>query len=364
MNTEQQKLRVAVVGGGIGQHHIEAYQQLGDLFEVLALCDIDAAKARALAEARTIPRVTTSLHELCSMDDLDVIDICTPPHLHFEHIHQVLDSGKHAICEKPLVGSVREVDELLKIEAASGKHMMPIFQYRFGHGLQKLKFLVEQGLAGSAYLTTVETAWRRRPSYYAVPWRGKWQTELGGVLLSHAIHSHDMLAYILGPIKSVFSRTTTRVNAIEVEDCAAVALEMADGSLATLAATLGSTPEITRHRFSFQNLTAESNTKPYTNSSEPWSFTGDTPEQAERIAAALEQVEPLPQGFAGQFFRFARALQQGTELPVTLDDARASLELITAMYHSSRTQQLVQLPIDHKHPAYTSWLPTSAADAS
>ncbi len=363
MNTEHQKLRVAVVGGGIGQHHIEAYQQLGDLCEVLAVCDIDTAKARALAAARSIPRVTGDLGELCRMDDLDVIDICTPPHLHFEHIHQVLDSGKHAICEKPLVGSVREVDELLKIEAASGKRIMPIFQYRFGHGLQKLKFLVDQGLAGSAYLTTVETSWRRRAPYYAVPWRGKWQTELGGVLLSHAIHSHDMLTYILGPISSVFARTITRVNAIEVEDCAAVALEMADGSLATLAATLGSTPEITRHRFCFQNLTAESNTAPYTNSGDPWSFTGDTPEQAEQIAAALEQFAPLPEGFAGQFFRFAQALAQGTELPVTLADARTALELITALYHSSRTHQRVQLPINHEHPAYTSWLPTSAAEA-
>jgi predicted dehydrogenase len=235
--------------------------------------------------------------------------------------------------------------------------MMPIFQYRFGQGLQKLKFLVEHGLAGRAYLSTVDTSWRRRAAYYDVPWRGKWRTEMGGALLSHAIHSHDMLTYIIGPIKSVFARAATLVNSIEVEDTAAAALEMADGSLATLAVTLGSSQEITRHRFSFSGLSAESNTRPYSNSGEPWTFTGDTPEQAAAIDAALASFTPLPEGFAGQFLRFADALRDGTPPPVALADARAALELVTALYASARSGLPVELPIGPEHPAYASWLP-------
>ena len=352
-----EKLRVAVVGGGIGVHHIKAYKSLPDLYEVVALCDIVRTKAQQIADEHAIPRVTTDVAELCRMDDVDVIDICTPPHLHFTQIQQVLAAGKHAICEKPLVSSLREVDKLIAAEARSGRRMMPIFQYRFGHGLQKLKYLVDEGLAGQAYLSTVETAWRRRAEYYAVPWRGKWATELGGVLLGHAIHAHDMLCYVAGPIRRVFARTTTRVNPIETEDCASVALEMADGSLASLAATLGSAAEITRHRFCFSGLVAESNTRPYSNSGEPWVFTGDTPELDTRIAAALARFEPQPEGFAGQFFRFYHALQSGTEPPVTLADARNSLELITAMYYSAQTGENVELPIGADHPKYASWLP-------
>ena len=226
------RLRVGVVGVGIGRSHVRGYQAVPERFEVLALCDIDAERARPIAEEHGIPRLVTDMAELCRMDDLDLIDICTPPHLHFEQIQQVLAAGKHAICEKPLVSSLREVDELARAEAASGRRIMPVFQYRFGHGLQKLKFLIAQGLAGKAYLSTVETAWRRRAEYYAVPWRGKWATERGGALLSHAIHAHDMLCYVLGPPARMFAYTTTRVNPIEVEDCASVALEMADGSLA------------------------------------------------------------------------------------------------------------------------------------
>jgi predicted dehydrogenase len=297
------------------------------------------------------------------MDDLDVVDLCTPPHLHFEQVQQVLEAGKHAVCEKPLVSSLREVDALARVEARSGRRIMPIFQYRFGHGIQKLKLLIKEGIAGTPYLATVETSWRRRSAYYEVPWRGKWATERGGALLSHAIHTHDMLCYVLGPPRRLFAYTTTRVNKIEVEDCAAATLEMADGSAAALGVTLGSAEEITRHRFSFSGLVAESNTRPYTSSGDPWKFTGDTPEHSQRIEAALAKFRPLPEHYAGQFYRFYDALREGTELPVTLADARLSIELITAMYHSSETGQPVNLPIGTEHPRYATWIPSDATAA-
>ncbi len=357
MGEEKNRLKVAVVGSGIGKFHIRAFQSLPDQYDLVAICDIDQAKAEQVAQEFGIPQAVTDFLTLCKDTELDVIDICTPPFLHGTQIKEALSAGKHVICEKPLVGSVREVDEIIQHEAQSGKRVMPIFQYRFGTGLQKLKYLVNRGLAGTAYLSTVETAWRRRAPYYDVPWRGKWETELGGALLSQAIHAHDMLSYILGAIKSVFARTATRVNRIEVEDCAAVSLEMADGSLATLSVTLGSPVEITRHRFCFSNLTAESNLLPYSNSAEPWTFSPDTPEAHEQIQDALAQYVPQPEGFEGQFLRFYNALRDGTELPVTLGDARASLELITAMYYSAETRQPVELPINANHPRYASWLP-------
>jgi predicted dehydrogenase len=350
-----QRLRVAVVGCGIGKEHVEAYQRLSDRFEVLAICDVDQAKAQNLAATYQIPRAVDDLTALCYMDDLDVIDLCTPPYLHFAQIQQTLAAGKHTICEKPLVGSIKAVDDLIVAEARSGRRVMPIFQYRFGHGLQKLKFLVDQGLAGRTYLTTVEVAWRRRAEYYAVPWRGAWRTELGGTLLSHASHAIDMLTYIIGPIKRVCARTATRVNPIEVEDCAAVAFELADGSLATLGVTLGSPAEITRHRFCFSGFVAESNTRPYQNSGDPWTFIGDSPEITAQLDAALARFVPLPEGFEGQFYRFHEALRGGADLPVTLADARAGLEIITAMYISARTGQAVDLAIGTDHPSYAGW---------
>ncbi|HEX9924847.1 MAG TPA: Gfo/Idh/MocA family oxidoreductase [Anaerolineae bacterium] len=354
------KLRVGVVGSGIGKSHIEAYQSLPDLFQVLAICDIDRAKADDVAETCHVPHVVTELAELCRMAELDVIDICTPSYLHFPHALEVLAAGKHVICEKPVAGSLKQVDELIAAVAESGRRLMPIFQYRFGHGIQKLKWLIESGVAGRAYLTTVETAWRRRPPYYAIPWRGKWETELGGALVTLAIHNHDLLRYVLGPVKSVFARAKTMVNPIETEDCVSASLEMADGSLASLSVTTGSMVEISRHRFCFSNLTAESNTQPYHNSHEPWTITGDSPEIDAQIQATLAEFKPLPERFPGQFYRYYQAMQTDTEFPVTLADARAAVELITALYHSVETGQVVTLPIGPDHPKYAGWQPEAS----
>ena len=191
-----------------------------------------------------------------------------------------------------------------------------------------------------------------------MPWRGKWATELGGTLMTHAIHAHDLLTYILGPARSVFARTKTMIHQnIEVEDNSVVSLEMYDGSLANFAVTVGSAEQISRHRFCFRNLSAESDTRPYTNTGDPWTFTPDTPEAGARIEAVLAGFEPQPEGFAGQFYRFSRALESGGPLPVTLQDARDSVELNTAIYASAHSGQPVSLPLPIDHPMYSGWAP-------
>jgi predicted dehydrogenase len=358
-----QELKVGVAGTGVGRHHIRAFQNLPDLYNVVALCGTKKKKTQDIAAEYKIPRYSVDINELYEMDDLDVIDLCTPSHLHVEQILKILAADKHVICEKPVAGSLKEVDDLIRAEEASDRRVMPIFQYRFGNGLQRLKFLVDTGLAGRAYLTTVETAWRRRADYYQ-SWHGRWDTELGGPLVTLGVHAHDVLTYVLGPAKRVMAHTKTLVNPIETEDTVSASLEMADGSLASLSVTTGSSKQITRHRFCFSNLVAESNLEPYCNTTDPWTFAGDSPEIEERIEKALSDFVPPPEGFTGQFYGFYQALQHNTEVPVTLADARTSLELITAIYHSAETGQAVELPISQDHPKYTNFRPQWSYDSA
>ncbi len=177
----------------------------------------------------------------------------------------------------------------------------------------------------------------------------------------HAIHAHDMLNYVLGPCESVSAFAATRVNPIEVEDCAAVAVRMQDGSLATLSTTLGSSGEISRLRFCFEKLTAESSLDPYTPSREPWTFTAHTPQLQKEIDAVLAAYQAQSEGYTRQFELFHQAASEGAPLPVTLEDAKAFLELITAMYHSAETGAPVAFPITADHPKYRSWLPSGIA---
>jgi predicted dehydrogenase len=222
---------------------------------------------------------------------------------------------------------------------------MPVFQYRFGNGVQKAKKIIDRGIAGKPYLATVETAWRRTPQYYETPWRGRLTTELGGVLLTHAIHLHDLLTYLMGPVASVFARTATRVNAVEVEDCAVASLVMQSGALASLSATLGSHKEISRLRLCFEHVTFESALAPYSPGDDPWQIIPASRETADRIVGALAGHRFVPPRFEGLMSAYHTALTDRAPLPVTLSDARQSLELATALYRSAATGAAVALPI-------------------
>jgi len=351
------QFNVGIAGVGVGKEHIAAYRELPQMFKVTAVTAATLPEAQTAADTYHIPQAVADFDALCARDDIDIISICTPNHLHVPQALQALAAGKHVVLEKPVAGSLADVDRLLQAESDTNKRLMPIFQYRFGHGLQKLKAVQAAGLTGAAHLTTVEMMWRRRADYYAHPWRGKWETEMGGALITLAIHAHDILCYVVGPVKNVMVRMKTAVNPIETEDTVAATLEMADGSLATLAVTTGSSKEISRHRFCFQNLVAESSLGAYNNSADPWQFHGDTPEIQAQIDAVLANFEPLPERFVGQFYRFYQALTQGTTLPVTLADARLSTELLTALYHAARTETAVTLPITANHPLYDGWQP-------
>ena len=354
------KLNVAVVGLGIGQKHLEAYATLPEQYAITAVCDLDAAKAKAASAGFPGAKPITSFAKLLTMRDLDVIDICTPPNTHRALVEQALNAGFHVICEKPLTGSLADCDAIEKVTAKAKGTLSPVFQYRFGNGLQKLKLLQAKGLCGKAYLATIETSWRREADYYDIAWRGKWATELGGCCLTQAIHAHDILSYVNGPVKNLSARLATRVNPIEVEDCAAVSVEMMDGSLATLAVTLGAAEELSRIRFMFEHLTVESrSTHPYRIGDDPWHFKGKTPEINAKIGAALTAFEPSDESFAGQFARIHASITEGKPLPVTIADARQSLELITAIYHSAETNTSVALPIPADHPKYANWIPAA-----
>ena len=349
---------VAVVGCGIGRSHIaEGYLRHPDKFRVLALCDVDERRLEKLADEFSIRRLTRSFSEVLQMDDVDIVDICTPPALHVAQILAALAAGKEIVCEKPLAGSVAEVDRVIAAEAEAAARVMPVFQYRFGSGVQRAKRIIEVGVAGRPYLATVETAWKRAPEYYASPWRGRLKTELGGVLLTHAIHLHDLLTYLLGPVASVFARTTTRVNSVEVEDCAVASLVMRNGALASFAATLGSHKEISRLRLCFEHVTFESSQAPYSPGDDPWEIVPGSREAEYRIADALAGHRFIPSRFEGLMGAYHAALVSGGALPVTLADARRSIELVTALYHSAATGAVATLPIEPDHPSYHGWRP-------
>ncbi len=258
-----QRLKVGVVGGGVGANHITAYESLPELLRGRG--DLrhqrrqgEGARGRARDPDTSSPASRICWRSISTSSNRAPRRTCIST-----QARQVLAAGKHVVVEKPFVSSLAEADQLAEAETASGRRVSPIFQYRFANGIRQFQHLRDRGFVGKAYAGTVETHWRRTAEYYDNPWRGRWATELGGCLVTHAIHNHDMLTYLMGPIRAVFARTATRVNDIETEDCAALSLELESGALATLSVTLGSEEDMSRLRLCFAGLTAESNRSPY-----------------------------------------------------------------------------------------------------
>jgi len=349
---------VAVIGCGIGRSHIvEGYLPNADKFKVKVLCDLNAERMGGLGAEFGIERRIAGFDDVLAMDDIDIVDICTPPGLHFPMVMAALKAGKHVICEKPLVGSLAQVDAVMAAEKTSKGMLMPVFQYRFGNGIEQAKAIIDAGIAGKPFMGTVETLWRRDAPYYAVPWRGKWATELGGVLMGHAIHPHDLFTYLMGDISNVFGRVATRVNPIEVEDTISASLLMKSGALASLTATLGAADDTTRIRLAFENVMFESDHAAYNPGEKPWKIQPRNPETAAKIDTLLKDWQHVPSRFQTQMARFHDALTGAGPLPVSSADSRRSLELVTAFYHSSATNEDVVLPIGPGHPLYESWVP-------
>lgn len=351
-----ERLKIGVVGAGIGARHVEGVIANPDLFEIAVICDLDLDRARTLANAAGA-RPESEFTALIDDPALDIIDICLPPNLHFPFSLRVLEAGKHLVVEKPMAGSLAEIDQLMAVARSRSRMIFPVFQYRFGHGVMKLKHLIGAGITGKPYVATVETHWNRQAPYYSVPWRGKFATELGGAVLSHAIHAHDLLTWIMGPAIEVAAFTGVRVNPIETEDCAAIALKLQSGAMATSSITLGSAGEISRLRFCFENLTAESSLEPYKPGEEPWSFVPRSGATVDQIQQALADFDAGSQNFARYFQLMHGAIGKGAPPPVAAADGRASIELATAIYHASSSGEVVRLPLAPAHPGYSGWLP-------
>ena len=354
------KYQVAIIGTNIGAKHYEDFQKVSDRFNIHTICGLTKESIDNIIPSNSKIKVSLNFEDVLKIKEIDIIDICLPPHLHFSACKKSLEAGKHVICEKPLVSNLNEVDELEKISKATGKTIFPVFQYRYGPGFSKLKALIKSGLAGKPLVASLETHWNRGKEYYSKAWRGTWEGEQGGAILSHSIHIHDLISMIFGPVSNVFAKLTTRVNDIEVEDCAALSIEMDNGALVTSSITLGAANDTSRLKFCFNGITAESAAspdKPYNPADDEWKFLARDPVTQNQIEEILSKVKNSKSWYSGMFNEIANKLDDKSSDEVGLSDARKSLEFVTAVYQSSRQNKNIKLPIEKDNPLYNSWLP-------
>lgn len=173
--------RVAFIGtGGIVGSHLRAIEAGGERVQLVAAVDLDANKVQKFCQENNVPNWYTDSSKMLAEIKPDLVHIITPPNTHFPLILQCLQAGAWVYCEKPLCASLAQFDSITEAEVETGCYVNTVFQWRFGSAGQHVKRLMESGELGRPLVGHCQTVWYRDHDYFAVPWRGKWDTELGG----------------------------------------------------------------------------------------------------------------------------------------------------------------------------------------
>ena len=232
--------RVAVIGcGDISVVHLAAIANMPDA-RLVAVSDPDAERLAATSNAHGVPGYTD---HLALFDELkpDVVHICTPHHTHAQLAIDALERGINVIVEKPLAHSREEGERVAAAAAASSAQIAVCFQNRYNTPIVAAHELLTGGTLGAILGASATVNWHRTAAYYQNrPWRGRWATGGGGLLMNQAIHTVDLLQWLVGPVASVSGNTSTRVlgDVIEVEDTAELVITHHNGARSVFFATL------------------------------------------------------------------------------------------------------------------------------
>lgn len=215
-----------------------AFTQEGS--RLIAVARADASRAEAYARDNGFARAYASVEELCADPEVNAVFVCTPHHLHTQHVLTAIRAGKHVLCEKPLTIATDDGAELVESARQAGRVLAVAYYRRFYPVLERLQAIVAAGTLGT--ITTAQMACRafsipKRPSDAEVAARG-WRTQAatagGGCLTDTGSHRLDLLFWLFGDAASVSATTERFETWADTEDQAAVAIHFVNRASAYL----------------------------------------------------------------------------------------------------------------------------------
>lgn len=230
----------AIIGcGDISTVHFAAIATMDDV-QLVAVCDTDPARLEAAAAAHDVPGYAAYLEMLNEVRP-DVVHICTPHHLHASVAAACLERGVNVIVEKPLAHTLAEGKRLIEVAERSPAKIAVCFQNRYNATSQAMRKMLDDGGLGQVIGASATVMWHRNGDYYrSRPWRGTWAGGGGGLMMNQAIHTVDLLQWLVGDVAKVEGRASTRSlsGVIEVEDTAEFVAEHVGGARSVFYATL------------------------------------------------------------------------------------------------------------------------------
>ncbi|MDQ4075435.1 MAG: Gfo/Idh/MocA family oxidoreductase [Chloroflexota bacterium] len=192
---ESKRLKIGVIGAGVGQLHVAAYSEIPQV-EVVALAGLDDRVPLVAAEY-DIPRTYREYEDLLAEPDVEAVSVCVPNSLHAPVSIAALQAGKHVLVEKPLARTAAEAQEIALAAREHQRILMVSFDKRYRSDVQWIQWYIDSGALGEIYYAKAH--WMRRSG---IPRLGSWfvskEQAGGGPLIDLGVHMLDVAMYLMG----------------------------------------------------------------------------------------------------------------------------------------------------------------------
>lgn len=242
-------LNIAVIGTGmVARTHLLALNDLKQKLNLVGVLGRGSDKTKLfIDEAAQLlgnpVKQYADIDELAGDKTLDFVIVLTPPNARIAITQKLAQNGISILMEKPIERNVKAATEIVEICEKSGVKLGMVFQHRVRETSLTLKSLLQGGTLGDLYIADVVVPWWRDQAYYNELGRGTYERDGGGVLLSQAIHSLDLMLSFTGNVSSVQAMArTSKFHKMESEDYVSAGLEFDNGAIGSLFATTASFP--------------------------------------------------------------------------------------------------------------------------
>jgi predicted dehydrogenase len=316
----KQIVKFGLVGaGGIAQAYAQAFEQT-DLAELVAIADLRPEAAAAMAKAANCPSFQTH-QEMVNAVELDAVIICTPPVTHPNICIELIEQGKHILCEKPFSIEVKSAMAMKEAAMRAGVLITMASKFRYAEDVIRAKGIVESGILGEIVL--FENAFTARVDM-SHRWNADPAISGGGVLIDNGTHSVDIMRYFLGPLAEIQVVEGKRVQSLAVEDTVRIFAKSETGVMGNIDLSWSINKELDYYlRIYGSNGTISvgwKESKYRQSSSQDWVVFG----------RGYNKV----QSFRSQIENFSKAIARQEPLRITIEDAIASVKVMEAAYQS------------------------------
>lgn len=343
------RLRVGVIGLGMGRHHIAGYQTHPQA-EVVAIADLDELRLKEIGDQYGVSRRYRSAEEMLRAEKLDIVSVATPNKFHAPLTIAALEAGCHVLCEKPMAMNASEARQMLEAAKRTGRRLMINFSYRFNEQSIALKRQVEAGVLGEVYFA--RTVWHRRRGFpHFGGWFGQKALSGGGPLIDLGVHRLDLALWLMGYPKPVWVTGSTynyigsalaaeRGCTFDVEDLAAGFITFENGASLVIEASWGA--NIREREFMETRLYGTKGGLVQHNIEETYKFEAEL--YLERDGSQFDtKLHPVSQPPRNAMYHFVEAIVKGEPHTATGEEGLIVMEILDAIYQSAALRQPVRI---------------------